>query len=192
VRTKLALPKAKAACADPNVTVREHAVKALRALGESKPVCPAPAAMPVAKELAAPHGGTITFETEAGRLTIALDPSVAPVTATRVIDLARAGFFKGIVVHRVVPGFVAQFGDPGADGYGGSGTLLRSETTPKPFGKLDVGVALAGKDTGSSQLFVTLGRTPHLDGDYPIIGHADGDWAALAEGDTITDVSVKE
>lgn len=189
--TKLARPKAKAACEDPNVTVRAHAMKALRALGDAKAACPAPAAMPLAKELLGPHGGTITFETDAGRLTITLDELIAPVTSTRIVDLAKAGFFKGIVVHRVVPGFVVQLGDPNADGYGGSGTLLRSETTPRPFGALDVGVALAGKDTGSSQLFVTLGRAPHLDGDYPIIGHAEGDWAALAEGDVITDVSVK-
>lgn len=191
VRTKLALPKAKAACADPNVTVRARAVKALLALGETRTSCPAPATMPLAREVGAPRGGTIVLETDAGRLTIVLDADAAPVTSTRIADLARTGFFKGIVVHRVVPGFVAQFGDPNADGYGGSGTLLRSETTPRPFGALDVGVALAGKDTGSSQLFVTLARTPHLDGDYPIVGHAEGDWAALAEGDVITDASVK-
>jgi peptidyl-prolyl cis-trans isomerase B (cyclophilin B) len=110
----------------------------------------------------------------------------------KIVGLARSGFYQGMVVHRVVPGFVAQFGDPEGDGYGGSGGLLRCETSPVPFAPLDVGVALAGRDTGSSQLFVTLARHPHLDGDYARIGHAEGDWAALAEGDKIRDVKVED
>jgi cyclophilin family peptidyl-prolyl cis-trans isomerase len=190
------LPKAKAAaatlCMDPNTTLLDHAQKALRALGDAKAACPAPPDMPVAPELASPHGGKLRFETDAGNLSIVLDPVLAPVASTRIVDLAKAGFFKGIVVHRVVPGFVAQFGDPGADGYGGADKLLRCETSPVPFGTLDVGVALAGRDTGSSQLFVTLGRVPHLDGDYARIGHAEGDWAAVSEGDVVRDVHVDD
>ena len=85
-------------------------------------------------------------------------------------------------MHRVVPGYVVQLGDPGGDGYGGSGELLRCETSPAPFGPLDVGVALAGRDTGSSQIFVTLARYPKLDGDYARVGRAEGDWGAVAEG----------
>ena len=117
--------------------------------------------------------------------------SCAPVTVTRVADLAREGFYKGIVVHRVVPGFVVQFGDPGADGFGGPGRApLRCETTPAPFGAFDVGVALAGRDTGSSQLFVTLARYPNLDQEYALIGKAEGEWNAVAEGDVIREVRV--
>ena len=123
---------------------------------------------------------------------IHLDSQLAPVTSARIAGLAKSGFFKGIVVHRVVPGFVAQFGDPGGDGYGGSGTSLRCETSPVPFLPLDVGMALAGRDTGSSQLFVTLSRTPHLDGEYTRIGHAEGDWSALIEGDVIREVQLRE
>ena len=120
------------------------------------------------------------------------EPDLAPIAATRFVELARAGFYRGIVVHRVVPGYVAQFGDPGGDGYGGSGSLLRCETSPVPFGPLDVGVALAGRDTGSSQLFVSLGRYPKLDGDYARIGRAEGDWAAVAEGDVINGAKVEQ
>ncbi len=83
-----------------------------------------------------------------------------------------------------------QFGDRGGDGYGGSGELLRCETSPVPFGALDVGVALAGRDTGSSQIFVTLARHPHLDGHYAWVGRASGDWDAVAEGDVIKAVHV--
>ena len=134
----------------------------------------------------------MTLETDAGTLKIVFDPELAPVTSSRIIDLAKAGFYKGIVVHRVVVGFVAQLGDPGGDGYGGADRSLRCETSPVPFGPLDVGMALAGRDTGSSQLFVTLARLPHLDGDYARIGHAEGDWAALAEGDVVREVRVTE
>ncbi len=133
----------------------------------------------------------LELKTDAGLLTLRLDPTHAPVTVTRILDLARDGFYNGIVVHRVVPGFVVQFGDPGGDGFGGPGRQpLRCETTPAAYGALDVGVALAGRDTGSSQLFVTLARYPNLDQEYALIGKAEGDWNAVAEGDVIREVRV--
>jgi cyclophilin family peptidyl-prolyl cis-trans isomerase len=90
-----------------------------------------------------------------------------------------------------VPGFVVQFGDPTGTGYGGSPRPpLRCETSPQPFQKLSVGVALAGRDTGNSQLFVTLGRFPHLDGEYTLVGEAEGAWDSATEGDVIRKVRV--
>jgi len=186
---------AKAACQDPNATMRERATKALRDLGDDATACPAPAdAGAPAPEIdrVLLHDTRVTFTTDAGDLAIVFEPSLTPVAATRFVALAKAGFYDGIVVHRVVPGFVAQFGDPDGDGYGGAGTLLRCETSPVPFGALDVGVALAGRDTGSSQLFVTLARVPHLDGEYARVGRAEGDWWALAEGDAIRSVKVEQ
>jgi cyclophilin family peptidyl-prolyl cis-trans isomerase len=132
------------------------------------------------------------FETDSGPLAVRFDPALAPVSVTRFIALARSGFYTGVAVHRVVPGFVVQLGDRGGDGYGGSGSLLRDETSPVPFGPFDVGVALAGRDTASSQIFITLARYPHLDGQYTHVGHAEGDWNAVAEGDLITSVRVDE
>jgi peptidyl-prolyl cis-trans isomerase B (cyclophilin B) len=134
----------------------------------------------------------VVFDTDAGALAVRFDPAVAPIAVTRLVALARSGFYTNIQVHRVAPGFVVQFGDRGGDGYGGSGDLLRCETAPVPFGPLDVGVALAGRDTGSSQIFVTLARYPHLDGEYPWIGRAEGDWNAIAEGDVVRAVRVEE
>jgi len=92
----------------------------------------------------------------------------------------------------VAPGFVVQFGDPDGDGYGGSGTSVRCETSPAPFAELDVGMALAGRDTGSSQIFVTLSRTPHLDGEYTRVGRAEGAWSSVAQGDVIADAKLVE
>jgi len=182
---------AKKACADSNVTMREHATKALHDLGDAKATCPRPKTTPLAPEAAAPHGGKLVLDTDAGTLTITFDPELAPITSSRILDLAKAGFYDGTIVHRVVPAFVVQLGDPQGDGYGGSGKTLRCETSPVPFGPLDVGMALAGRDTGSSQFFVSLGRYPHLDGEYARVGHASGDWFAVAEGDVVRHARVE-
>jgi cyclophilin family peptidyl-prolyl cis-trans isomerase len=182
------------ACGSDNPTLREHAQKALRLLGEQARRCddwkPASAVVPSAEGA---HGGptVLSLETEAGPLTIELDPTHAPVAVARVLTLARSGFYDGIVVHRVVPGFVAQFGDPGGDGYGGDDhPSLRCETSPIPFRSGSVGVALSGRDTGSSQLFVTAGRYPHLDGQYAWLGVAGPGWDRVAAGDRILRVRV--
>jgi len=134
---------------------------------------------------------TIKLETDAGTMTLTLDPWIAPIAVARVAELAAAGFYDGTPIHRVVPGFVVQLGDPGGDGYGGAHTSLRCETAPIPFAEGDIGVALAGRDTGSSQIFVMLGRAPHLDGSYAHLGKATGPWAAIAEGDRVIKASVQ-
>jgi cyclophilin family peptidyl-prolyl cis-trans isomerase len=190
-----ARPFAQAACHDPNVTVRSRAAKALAAAGDKDATCPPPEkpgepAEELGHELAKPT--RVVFDTDAGSLGIRFDPGLAPVAATRFVALAKSGFYTGVVVHRVVPGFVVQLGDRGGDGYGGSGESLRCETSPVPFGALDVGVALAGRDTGSSQIFVTLASHPHLDGEYAWVGRADGDWNGVAEGDVVRAVHVEE
>ncbi|WP_437962909.1 peptidylprolyl isomerase (plasmid) [Sorangium sp. So ce119] len=135
----------------------------------------------------------LTFDTDAGELTMTLDPALAPIAVTRFVDLARLGYYDGKIVHRVVPGFVTQFGAPFGDGAGGPAgrPALRCETSPVPFEPLRVGVALAGRDTGSSQLFVMHARAPHLDGQYAAVGAAAGPWAALVDGDVIRSVKVR-
>ncbi|NOU27613.1 MAG: peptidylprolyl isomerase [Polyangiaceae bacterium] len=188
-----AKPAALRACKDPNVTMRLRADAALRALGEKDGKCTYPGdARNVDLPAPPPKNTKLTFVTDSGELGIVLEPELAPVTTARILALAKSGFYKGVSVHRVVPAFVVQFGDPGGDGYGGSGTLLRCETSPVPFGPRSVGIALAGRDTGSSQLFVTLTRTPHLDGEYTWVGHAEGDWSSVAEDDVISDVKIAE
>ena len=186
---------ASALCNDANPVLRERALRALRTLGAPVAACDAPdrevsGAAEIGNALSRPT--KVVFVTDGGELTITLEPELSPITATRIAALARSSFYKGIVIHRVVPGFVVQLGDPDGDGYGGAGTSLRCETSPVPFGPLDVGMALAGRDTGSSQIFVTLSRTPHLDGEYTRVGRAEGDWSSVAQGDVITDVRVIE
>jgi cyclophilin family peptidyl-prolyl cis-trans isomerase len=186
--------KLEALCQHDNPTMRDHAARALSLLREPRTVCPSPeSAAQGAPELLHLVNSPvkIRLRTDAGDLTLKLDPTHAPVAVTRVADLVRDGFYDGIVVHRVVPGFVVQFGDPGGDGFGGPGRApLRCETTPAPYGEFDIGVALAGRDTGSSQLFVTLARYPNLDQEYALIGKAEGNWNAVTEGDVIRDATV--
>ncbi|MEO7033077.1 MAG: peptidylprolyl isomerase [Polyangiaceae bacterium] len=175
------------ACNSDNPTLREHAEKALRLLGEQNRRCDQ---FVPGKDLSTGTGTlqkeTLTLDTEAGNLTIALDPVFAPTAVARISALVKSGFYDGVSVHRVVPGFVAQFGDPSGDGYGGDDQPpLRCETSPLPFQTGSVGVALSGRDTGSSQLFVTLGRYPRLDGQYAWVGQAGPGWDRLAAGDRI-------
>jgi len=179
---------ARAACDSPNPVLRARAARALETAGESAATC----LMPVLGDSPAPELGHlasrpvhIRFETDAGPLTIAFDPVFAPVETTRIVALANSGFYDGLVIHRASPGAIAQLGDPEGDGYGGAGRTLRSEMSPVAFMPFDVGLALSGRDSGSSQIFVTLTRAPNLDGRYPWIGHAEGDWDAVVDGDLV-------
>jgi cyclophilin family peptidyl-prolyl cis-trans isomerase len=181
-----------AACQSDNPTLRTHAEKALHALGDRERRCESfqPSVSPPA-ELA--HAVTapvrLELETDAGTLALVLDPALAPVAVTRLVDLAKAHFFDGVVIHRVVPGFVVQLGDPDGDGFGGvDRPPLRCETSPARFDAGSVGIALSGRDTGSSQFFVTLAREAHLDGEYALIGRAEPGWDRAAEGDIVKTV----
>jgi cyclophilin family peptidyl-prolyl cis-trans isomerase len=188
-----AKPRLEVDCVGDNPTLREAAEKALRLLGDASRRCEqtSPGAVPdeIGHLLRAPL--RLDFETDAGPLYIDLDPSLAPVAATRIADLARTAFYNLVLVHRVVPGFVVQLGDRGGDGYGGSPRpALRSELSPAEFEAGSVGIALGGKDSGSSQFFVTLGRHPHLDGEYALVGRAGPGWDRLTEWDVVREVRV--
>ncbi len=105
-----------------------------------------------------------------GTLQVALDTDDAPLTAWRLAKLADEHYFDTLTFHRVVPDFVVQGGDPRGDGWGGPPFVLRDELSLEPYAAGAVGLALAGPDTGGSQLFVTLTPQPHLDGRYPYLG----------------------
>ena len=84
--------------------------------------------------------------------------------------LARKGFFDGRRVPRVVPDFVVQLGSPVDTMDGGPGYTVRCEDSLTWYGPGSVGMALSGKDTGGSQLFITTNATPHLTGKYTRVG----------------------
>jgi cyclophilin family peptidyl-prolyl cis-trans isomerase len=169
--------------------LRSHAESALHHFGDTKRHCvPAkPLAAPTA--LAASEEVHLRFHTDVGPLDLWLEPFFAPLATARLLDLAKNGFFNGITVHRVVPGFVVQLGDRAGDGFGGADQdPLRDELAPVGFRTHDVGLALSGPDTGSSQFFVVLGPHPHLDGEYTRVGRAGEGWNPLVAGDTIQSV----
>jgi cyclophilin family peptidyl-prolyl cis-trans isomerase/HEAT repeat protein len=183
----------------PNAELRTKSVAAMKKLGAALPdPLPRPVAVPNpidardAARLSRLHP-TATLRTSRGDVVVDLLPDEAPGTVQNFIRLAKAGRYRGIVFHRVVPNFVVQGGDPRGDGYGGPGYGIRCEYNPLRYERAVVGMALAGKDTGGSQFFFTHSPQPHLDGRYTIFGRVrDGMGVVdvLQIGDTITDVVV--
>ncbi|MEQ1833471.1 MAG: peptidylprolyl isomerase, partial [Candidatus Eisenbacteria bacterium] len=92
----------------------------------------------------------------------------APQTVKNFAALAQKSYFDSAYVHRVVPDFVIQDGDPTGTGSGGPGYSIRCEYNLLRYETGMVGMALSGKDTGGSQWFVTLSPQPHLNGRYTI------------------------
>jgi cyclophilin family peptidyl-prolyl cis-trans isomerase/HEAT repeat protein len=108
--------------------------------------------------------------TSRGSFTIELLPEAAPLTVDNFVQLAQRDYFRNVTIHRVVPNFVIQDGDPRGDGNGGPGYTIRCEINQVPYERAAVGMALSGKDTGGSQWFVTHSPQPHLDGGYTVFG----------------------
>ncbi len=111
------------------------------------------------------------IETDRGTIEIELAILDAPLTVSNFIALARKGFYNGIAVHRLVPDFVLQHGDPRGDSEGGPGYAIRDEINQRPYLRGTVGMALDWKDTGGSQYFITHSPQPHLDNRYTVFGY---------------------
>jgi cyclophilin family peptidyl-prolyl cis-trans isomerase/HEAT repeat protein len=110
------------------------------------------------------------IDTSKGAIEIALNVVDAPMTSHNFRTLAERGFFNGVRIHRVVPDFVVQDGDPRGDGNGGPGYAIRDELNDLPYLRGTVGMALDGPDTGGSQWFITHSPQPHLDAKYTVFG----------------------
>ena len=111
------------------------------------------------------------LHTSAGDIEWAFDGREAPQTVKNFIRLARRGYFDSTAIHRVVPNFVIQDGDPTGTGSGGPGYTIRCEYNRLHYDAGMVGMALSGKDTGGSQWFITHSPQPHLNGRYTIFAH---------------------
>jgi len=110
-----------------------------------------------------------------GRVTIEMYPEIAPKTVARVKELVRRGFYDGLIFHRVIPGFMAQGGDPKGNGTGGSGQHLDAEFSDLPHLKGTVSMARANDpNSADSQFFIVLDVSAHLDGKYTIWGRVIG------------------
>ncbi len=113
---------------------------------------------------------TAVIHTKKGSIRFELFASDAPMTVDNFIRLARQGFYNGLAFVRVVPNFVVQAGDNRGDQNGGSDYQIRCEINYHRYGIGTLGMALSGKDTGSSQFFITHSPQPHLDGGYTVFG----------------------
>ena len=112
------------------------------------------------------------LETNKGTMKIKLMPDIAPMHVTSTMFLTEKGFYNDTTFHRVIPGFVAQGGDPLGMGMGGPGYKYDGEFSPKvrhdrPF---LVSMANSGPGTDGSQFFITYRPLPHLDDKHTIFG----------------------
>ncbi len=171
----------RAALADKDWAVRVRAATLMKELDPSSAaevdnaIRPAPTTVPAgtysALQLTNPPVSTTVFiDTDRGSIEIELAVLDAPLTTDNFITLARKGYFNGLSIHRVVPNFVVQDGDPRGDGEGGPGYTIRDELNQRPYLRGAVGMALDWKDTGGSQFFVTHSPQPHLDAKYTVFG----------------------
>jgi cyclophilin family peptidyl-prolyl cis-trans isomerase len=111
----------------------------------------------------------VTIKTNKGKIVLELYPKDAPATVMQFIQLVKANYYNGKAFHRVVPNFVAQTGCSRGDGWGGFDVSVVSEFSELEYDKAGrVGMASAGKDTESTQFFITHAPTIHLDGNYTI------------------------
>jgi cyclophilin family peptidyl-prolyl cis-trans isomerase/protein-disulfide isomerase len=111
------------------------------------------------------------LQTERGDITLELFPDKAPLAVNNFVFLARQGWYDGVTFHRVIPGFMAQSGDPTGTGYGGPGYAFDNEITNLKFdGPGVLGMANAGPGSNGSQFFITYAAAPHLDGGFTIFG----------------------
>jgi cyclophilin family peptidyl-prolyl cis-trans isomerase/HEAT repeat protein len=174
------VPVIRAALGDKDWAVRIRAAELLKKLDPATAtdavlaIRPAPVGRPLNYELAAvvnpPVSPHVYIDTEKGAIEIELDVLDAPLTCDNFMTLARRGYYNGLSFHRVVADFVAQGGDPRGDGSGGPGYTIRDELNQEPYARGTVGMALAWKDTGGSQFFITTSPQPHLDARYTVFG----------------------
>ncbi|HYM23068.1 MAG TPA: HEAT repeat domain-containing protein, partial [Vicinamibacterales bacterium] len=172
-----ATPVLRSALADKDWAVRVRAAQLLKDLDPpsadavAAQIRPAPTTLPLdvyqAPRLVSPSVSTqLYIDTDRGTIQIELAVIDAPLTVENFVSLARKGYFNGLAIHRVVPDFVIQDGDPRGDGEGGPGYTIRDEPSERPYLRGVMGMALDWRDTGGSQWFITHSPQPHLDAKY--------------------------
>jgi cyclophilin family peptidyl-prolyl cis-trans isomerase len=113
---------------------------------------------------------TATIQTEKGNLVIQLFAKDVPRTVNNFVFLTREGFYNGSTFHRVIPGFMAQGGDPTGTGAGGPGYEFADEITPYKHVSGSIAMANHGVNTNGSQFFICYADQPHLDGGWSVFG----------------------
>jgi peptidylprolyl isomerase len=134
--------------------------------------------------------------TEKGHVIINLRPDLAPEHVNSFVFLANDKYYDGLTFHRVVPGFVAQTGDPTGSGSGGPGYNIPLEPSAAPFIRGVVGMArTADPNSAGSQWFITLENADHLNNQYTVFGEVVQGMEfvdCIAQGDRIVELSITE
>ena len=133
-------------------------------------------------EVAADPSNRLTLElSTGGKVVILLRPDAAPAHVERVKTLVRRGFYNGTPFHRVIPGFMAQGGDPTGTGEGGSDLPdLKAEFNSLPHLRGTVSAARTSEpDTANSQFFIVFSPRVSLDGNYTVFGRVVEGMAAV-------------
>src|SRR5438045_3537029 len=133
---------------------------------------PVPSIVPSAEIVANKANHLFLQLSTGGTVEIVLRPDLAPHHIERIQTLVRRGFYDGLTFHRVIPGFMAQGGDPKGTGDGGSDLPdLKAEFTAVPFMRGSIGAArTSNPNTANSQFFIMFAPHPELDGNYTIMG----------------------
>jgi cyclophilin family peptidyl-prolyl cis-trans isomerase len=112
-----------------------------------------------------------TIKTEVGEMKLELYPQDAPRHVNNFVFLAREGFYEGVTFHRVIPGFVAQAGDPTGTGSGGPGYTIPDEVNSRTFVDGTLGMAkTTAPNSAGSQWFICYAPQPNLNGGYTVFG----------------------
>ncbi len=129
---------------------------------------------------------TLLLETSKGKVTIALRPDLAPGHVARIKELAREGFYDGIVFHRVIAGFMAQTGCPKGTGTGNSKKPdLKAEFNPEPHVRGTCSMArTSAPNSANSQFFICFGDASFLNRQYTV-------WGQVTEGMEAIDALAK-
>jgi cyclophilin family peptidyl-prolyl cis-trans isomerase len=115
----------------------------------------------------------VKIETSKGDVVVELFEDDAPNTVANFISLVEKGYYDGHKMHRIIPGFMAQMGDPLGNGKGGPGYKIACECHQPNYRRHFRGtlsMAHSGRDTGGSQFFLTFNSTPHLNGKHTAFG----------------------
>jgi len=134
-----------------------------------------------------------TFVTEKGDVVCELFAADVPQTVNNFVFLAQEGFYDGVTFHRVIPGFMAQGGDPTGTGRGGPGYSFEDEFSSHKHGTGALSMANAGPDTNGSQFFITYAPQPHLDGKHSVFGQLTEGMDVLSKienGDVIKTIDI--
>ena len=137
------------------------------------PAAPAPSIIPPPEVVNNPENRLTLQLSNGGTVVILMRPDIAPLHVERMRTLARNGFYDGLTFHRVIPGFMAQGGDPKGTGEGGSNLPdVKAEFGSVPFMRGSLGAARSDNsvDSANSQFFITYSPNPMLDHHYTMYG----------------------